>query len=350
MGLHTLAWLLWLLAAAFLALANTQPLHSILLIVSAGAVFLAAGRRHPLRTGWRALLGAALWAWGIALAFNLLFSHSGAHVLFELPRNWPLVGGPITLEALLYGLANGASLAAVLLTFAAFNLGVDTYRLLRWLPGGLFHAGMIVSIAVTFVPQLIAGLAAIREAQRIRGYHVRGVRSLGPLVVPLLTTSLERSLVLAESMEARGFAAPADDLRRRSLAPALASVAGLFLLLGGLLAQAFRGPATVASPAAVLMAAGALSLVLSLRAGGGRAPRTHYRREPWTPADTRVAAAALCSLALALWVRVQDPAALWYYPYPPLSLWPAFHPLLGVAAVLVSAPALVLPAPTEARA
>ena len=143
-------------------------------------------------------------------------------VLFTLPRNWPLIGGPITLEGLLYGLSGGASLFAVLLVFATFNLALDSHRLLRWLPSGLYQAGLVVSIALSFIPQLMSSLQEIREAQRVRGHQFRGVRDWIPLFVPLITTALERSLTLAESMEARGFGgiAPPSNESGRSNSPA----------------------------------------------------------------------------------------------------------------------------------
>ena len=117
---HTLTWLAWLCAAAYLTLVNHQPLVSILLIVATAGVFSAAGRRSPLGQSWGAFLRLGLSMWLVALAFNLLSTHAGRIVLLTLPRSWPLVGGPITLEAMLYGLSNGATLFAILLVFAAF--------------------------------------------------------------------------------------------------------------------------------------------------------------------------------------------------------------------------------------
>ncbi len=222
MTYHTLTWLSWLGAAAYLAMVNQQLLQSILIILATGTVFTALSRDSRLGSSheggkslhagqsrkaesWGVFLRFGLSVWLIALFFNLLFAHAGNMVLFVLPRNWPFIGGPITLEALLYGLANGANLFAVLLVFATFNLGMEVHRLLRWLPAGLYQAGLIVSIALAFIPQLISSLREIREAQLLRGHKFRAIRDWIPLFVPLLTTALERSLTLAESMEARGF-------------------------------------------------------------------------------------------------------------------------------------------------
>jgi len=416
---HTITWLIWLGAAAYLALVNHQPLQSALLILSTGMIFTLAGHRGPLRQGphaelpqaegWRAFLRLGLWVWLVALAFNLLFVHAGSIVLLVLPRNWPLVGGPITLEALLYGLANGASLFAVLLTFATFNLVVDQHRLLRWVPAGLFQAGLIVSIALTFVPQMITSLKGIREAQQIRGHRFRGLRDLIPLFMPLITTALERSLTLAESMEARGFGGIAQERPRslaldgrvcssevdghkglvygqivserpRSLAldghvcssevdghkgPAygdnalaelttkvvttnLMMLAGLLALLAGLLWQAMKPQ--MQWPGLALLELGLMLVLVGLYAQGRHLKRTHYRRELWRWRDTLVSLACSASIVIVAYTQVQNPLALSYYPYPPFSPWPRFTPLLGLAAALVAVPAFLNPQVAQIRA
>jgi energy-coupling factor transport system permease protein len=270
----------------------------------------------------------------------VLSVHAGDIILFSLPRSWPIIGGPITLEALLYGLSSGASLFAVLLVFAAFNLAVEANRLLRWIPAGLYQAGLIVSIALAFVPQMMASLRDIREAQRIRGYVFRSLRDLVHLFVPLITTGLERSLILAESMEARGFGGIA---REAPLSghnwPRIAALAGLLMVLLSLL-----WPALGLRPAwdSLLLSGLGLALtLLSIWGRGRQVKRTHYHHEHWRREDTLVTVACAVSLALALLARTSSSGALAYYPYPPLSPWPGFAPTVGLAAVLLAAPGFV---------
>lgn len=372
MPYHSLTWLAWLVAAAYLALVNQQPLQSVLLILATGTVFASASHNNhakadpAVRTavshtgqaakaeGWSTFLRFGLSVWMVAFIFNLLFAHSGNLVLLVLPRNWPFIGGPITLEALLYGLANGASLFAVLLVFASFNLGMDVHRLLRWLPTGLYQAGLIVSIALTFVPQLIASLKDIREAQRLRGHRFRGIRDLIPLFVPLLTTALERSLTLAESMEARGFGG-GGQLNMAALDvspvpttaqfvmlsfPRSATLAGLLAILVGLVWQTTD---QTQWPGWSLVALGILFICAAFYLQGRFVKRTHYRHETWQQHDTLVTLASLASISITAYTQARDPAALFYYPYPPFSLWPRFTPQLGLAILLLAAPAMLWP-------
>jgi len=346
---HTLTWMAWLCAAAYLTLVNHQPLVSILLIVATAGVFSAAGRRSPLGQSWGAFLRLGLSMWLVALAFNLLSTHAGRIVLLTLPRSWPLVGGPITLEAMLYGLSNGATLFAILLVFAAFNLAVDRHRLLRWVPAGLYQAGLVVSIALAFVPQIVTSLRDIREAQRIRGHRFKGLRDLVPLFVPLVTTALERSLTLAESIEARGFGGSTEvdgDPSRTEVA--LINLAGLGLLFAGLLGQTVLPQARWPCLSAGVLGAALLLLALYLQGRGIR--RTHYRRELWRLNDTLVTLACTASILIVSYVRRANPLALWYYPFPPSPVWPTLSPWLGLAAMLITAPALLGTAPPAKNA
>lgn len=346
MAYHTITWVLWMCAAAFLALANQQPLQSILLILAVGTVFHTASRQQPLGRDWGAFLRVGVWVWLMTLAFNLLFVHAGQVVLFTLPSSWPLIGGAITLEALLYGLANGATLFAVLLVFATFNLVINHHRLLRWVPAGLFQTGLIISIALTFVPQMVSSLGAIREAQRVRGHKVRGIRSLVPLFVPLVTTGLERSLALAESMEARGFGGTVGEystLARRTLH--LTTLLGLLAVLSGLAWRVLRPGEQWQG--LVLLSLGLMSILAALHFQSGHSRRSHYRRGLWRHRDTLVTLASVASLVLSVWAKTRCPSAMWYYPYSPFSPWPTFTPLIGLSAMLLAAP--VLPWAAEAE-
>jgi energy-coupling factor transport system permease protein len=337
---HTLTWLAWLCAAAFLALMNHQPLPTMLLIIATAGVFSAAGRRSALGQSWTAFLRLGLSAWSVALLFNLLSTHVGRIVLVALPPSWPLIGGPVTLEALLYGFANGTTLLATLLVFATFNLGIDQYRLLRWVPAGLYQAGLVVSVALAFVPHMVSTLKDIREAQRVRGHRFRGLRDLIPLFVPLITMALERSLTLAESIEARGFGGTASTIQSDGRA-STTSLVGLCLLLAGLLWEALRPQLRGFGTATAL--AGVALLVLALYRQGQLVQRTRYRREVWRPRDMLVTASSTVSLLLLFYLRATNPSALWYYPFPPSSPLPTFSPLLGIAATLIAAPAMVWP-------
>ncbi len=338
---HPVAWLAWLAAAALPALSTRNPLYLSLTLMAVIVTQVALDRGSPLARNWNTFVRFGVWLWLLTIPFTALTSHYGAIVLFNLPQTWPILGGPITLEALLYGLTGGLALVTLLLIFAVFNVAVDQARLLRMTPGFVYQMGVVAGIAVAFVPQMVASWQAIREAQQVRGHKVRGVRDLLPLILPLLVTALERAMQLAESMEARGFGGQAIVASSgRRLLHQGALLAGLGALGAGFAISGFwpaRGQF-----AGLLMALGAACLVWSFWDQGRRMRRTRYQRWTWRRVDRVVLAVALIGLVgwAAVWLLQSQ--WLFYYPYPPYSPWPAFNPLLAVLIALLALPGVLL--------
>ncbi len=338
---HPLVWIVWLAAAALPALSTRNPLYLGLILIAVAINHAALSRDHPQARSWSAFVRFGAWLWLWTIPFSALTSHHGNLVLFSLPRHWPIVGGPITLESILYGLTAGLALIALLLIFAVFNVAVDQARLLRLTPGFIYQMGVVTGIAVAFVPQMVASWQAINEAQQVRGHKVRGIRDLLPLILPLLMMALERAMQLAESMEARGFGGPTirASAQRRLLHQG-ALLAGLGLLGAGFAITGFWQERGVL--AGLMMAAGALCLLWSFWDQGRRVQRSRYQRWLWRPLDRLVLASAMVGLTgwTAIWLLQGE--WLFYYPYPPYSPWPTFNPFLGLLIALLALPGLLL--------
>jgi energy-coupling factor transport system permease protein len=336
----TLAWLTWTLCTAVLALMIRNPLYLTLIALAAWLVYITVSDQAGTAHAWSGLLKLGLFIWAVTIPFNALMIHQGNYVLFRLPEHWPLVGGAITLEAVLYGLTTGFALWTLLLVFAAFNVAVDASQLLRAMPPFLYQAGVVTSIALTFLPQMLSSAQEIREAQQIRGHRFRGLRDLPPLLVPLLTTALERAIQLAESMESRGFggqtvvAAPALKQRQR-----LYLLASLGLLLIGFALRAFWFQRAWVGTALILVACVLMGGVFYSM--NRLVQRSRYARRRWQTSDSMIVASSLAALAAALAFRLGNRLALTYYPYPPYPIWPGFDARLGAALMLLAAPALV---------
>ncbi len=339
---HTFTWLIWLIAAAVPAFTLRNPLYLILVLGAAWLVYTALGRTTPMGSTWGGFVKIGLFFLVLAIPFNALSIHTGRFVLFSLPEAWPIVGGAITLEAILSGVVSGLSLLTILLVFAAFNAVVDHYQLLRGTPAFLFQAGVVVSIAVTFVPQMVLSAKEIREAQRIRGHRFRGLRDLLPLVIPLLADALERAIQLAETMEARGFGSAARPLpRRQALATQVGLLLALLALLAGLFVLTYFAEYGLWGWALVALGVMGLAAIFWLQGRGVR--RTRYRREPWTVRDSLVAAASIAALVAFVTVRLVAPGTLAYSPFPPYPLLPPFDPWVGMSLLLLALPALLSP-------
>ena len=351
--MHTLTWLAWLAAALVVTGLANNPLYMLLALLSATLVFVACRRDTPLAHAYRLffLLGFGLWISYIVFSVVTVGGPRGRTVLISLPALTlpPLLGGitlggPLTAEDLVWGAVRGLRVWTLMTIFGAFNALADHYRLLRLAPRSLFHAGLAVTIAVSFVPQTLRAIAEIGEAQRVRGHRFRGPRSFIPLLAPLLASSLEKSIQLAEALDARGYGRTrADDvmLGRQQLGVLL----GLLLLGAGLFGWLYYG-AAAAPVALALIGSGGGALALAMHALGRLGPRTTYRREHWRRRDSLVTAAAFaCALGWGV-LRLTGTGGLVYNPYP-IAMLPPFEPLAGLWVVLLAVPALIGPARSE---
>lgn len=346
--LHAGAWLAWLGAVLAVTIATRNPWYLALLILWVGVTSVVAMR--PLRQQEAAGMTAplpvispwrfALVAIPLAALFNALFVHIGEHVLFVLPTWIPVVGGDVTLEALLYGALSGVVLTAIFAAFALFNLVTPVRDLIRLAPRAYYPVAITVAIAITWVPVTLRQAVQIREAQAIRGSALKGVRGWLPLFLPLVSSGLERALMLAEAMVARGFAAV--DNRRAGMTAWLAQtglVIGLLMVLFGWLMRLLWG-APYGGGALLLL--GVVVLATAIWQAGRGTVRTEYRPAPWGIDEWIVALLALVTAVFFLLpVPGIDRSSLYYTPYPALTM-PGFSPLLGAASWGLLGPVLVL--------
>jgi energy-coupling factor transport system permease protein len=335
---HHGTWIVWLVAAAVPAFTLHNPLYSVLVLGAAWIVYAVLGRTSPTGSSWGSFVKLGVLLFTLTIPFNALSIHVGRIVLFRLPQGLPIVGGAITLESVIAGAVSGLALLTILVVFAAFNAVVDHYQLLRATPAFLFQAGVVVSVAITFVPQMVLSARQIREAQRIRGHRFRGLRDLLPLILPLLASGLERAIQLAEAMESRGFAsAVAPVSGKQATFNQLRTLAALLGLLAGLFIMAYFSDRSLVGWG--LAAAGSIGLLATFWLQGKRVQRSRYRTETWSARDLAVAAASLVVVAAVLSARQFAPETLVYTPYPPYPLLPPFSPLVGAALLLLALPA-----------
>ena len=335
--IHPLAWLGWLAAVLAALSATRNPLHLALVLLCVAVVQAAARPAENRALMPIAPLRLALVLAGVAALLNALSVRAGSTVLFRLPAWLPLVGGAVTLEALVFGALNGLTLAGLLVAFLVAQQALPTSALIGLIPRAFYPLAVVASIAITFVPATVRQARQIRDAQAIRGHRVQNVRDWLPLLMPLLIGGLERAFALAEAMVARGFAhagQPGHAIRARA-----AIVGGLAALLAGWMLVLAWGQFALGR---ALMLAGALLLLGTLWWLGRRSPRTRYRQSRWLGADVSVLIAAAVALAaFTLPLPGIDHAALLYYPYPQLQL-PPFDPALGFATLGLAWPAAAL--------
>ncbi len=332
-------WLLWAVTTLVAASSTRSPLYVLILLLTTLVVGATAapddGRRAPLSP-----LRFAIIAVPLSALFNTLTVHLGDTVLFRLPAWLPLMGGAITLEAIVFGALNGLALTVIFGAFSVFNQVTPVREVIKLTPRSFHEGGVVLSIALTFVPQTTRSLQRIREAQAVRGHRVRGIRDWLPIVVPLLVSGLERAMGLAEAMVARGYGAIRNE--KHTLRTQVMLVVGLLILLTGWLAYLFR--TSWRALGMVVMIAGAAAIGLAVWLTGRLVQHTHYRARRWTVQDTL----AVAGCGMTLFVALTQPQTLYYSPYPQLKL-PSFDPLVGMALLGLLVPAFLAVAEQDVR-
>jgi energy-coupling factor transport system permease protein len=330
MTMNAKAWTIWVVAAAVTAMIARNPMYASIVLLVSLLVMATFGR--PNREAGLPLMRLAVIFLLASSVYNALFVHAGETVLIELP-SWPLIGGPITLEAIVEGASNGLTLLTLLVVFAALNAIVPMSELTRLLPAAFRDLGVVLLIAVNYIPETRRQLRRIRDAQAIRGHQLRGLRDWRPLVVPLLVGGLERAMRLSETMVARGYGSTAD--LESHPAEQLALVFGLLAAAAGWFIVVWHG-----WHGWLLLLAGLTATVAVLWIRGRRVSRTNYRPMPWRLPDIILLSCALISLAGVVipWPFV-DRTTLAYVPYPRLTL-PPFDWWIGLAIALLAIPAM----------
>ncbi|WSZ40177.1 energy-coupling factor transporter transmembrane protein EcfT [Streptomyces sp. NBC_00190] len=350
-ALHAGAWWLWALGLATAASRTTNPLLLGLIVGVAGYVVAARRTSAPWARSYGAFLKLGLVVIGLRLLFSMLLGSPipGSHVLFVLPEvplpAWAQgirFGGKVTAEQLVFAFYDGAKLAALLVCVGAANALANPARLLKSLPAALYEAGVAVVVAMTFAPNMVADVARLRTARRLRGRPTGGVRAVLQIGLPVLEGALERSVATAASMDARGYG------RTAQVPPAVRHTTNV-LTLGGLLGMCAGTYGLLAAQGAAyglpVLGIGLAMALAGLRLGGRRSVRTRYRPDRWGTRAWLVAGSGAAVAALLVYAGTRDPEALspGVVPLvaPSLPLWPAAAILIGLL------PAVVAPVPPK---
>lgn len=285
--LHAGAWWVWALCLAVAASRTTNPI--VLALIIAIAAYVVAARRPatPWGRSFGYFLKLGLVIIIIRTVFAMLFGGAGgSSVLWT----WPVVplpgwlsgitlGGPVTAQALLGGLADGMRLAAILACVGAANSLASPTRLLKSVPAALYEIGVAIVVAITFAPQLITDVQRLRAARRLRGRPHRGLRGIAGVALPVVEGALVRSITLAAAMDSRGYG------RQAHRSPAARRLSAGLLLLGltaGVIGiYGFLDAAAPVGLGLPLIVVGLLASLGAIAMAGRGSVRTRYRPDSW---------------------------------------------------------------------
>ncbi|SER80284.1 energy-coupling factor transport system permease protein [Propionibacterium cyclohexanicum] len=350
---HPWAWWCWAIGAA----AAVSLTHNLALIVAISVAVTLVVLTRRSDAPWARAMGLYLGLAGIIVLTRLVFQITiggirYGTVLFTLPHvalpRWAAgieIGGPVTLEGIVFTLSDAGRLAAMIICLGCANALANPRQALRCVPAALYEVSTALVIALSVAPQLVESAQRVARARRLRGGGARGVRAAGALIVPVLQDAVERSMSLAAGMESRGYGSTRDQTRVGHGAGA-AMLASLALL--GFGAFALLSLSDGAALALVSLGAGLGCAVAALRIAGRRLAVTRYRPSPWQAREFITAFSGLATLG-AMLVLARTAPQVATPTNSPVS-WPPLDPLMAVVVGLILVPIAVTTVPPEGQA
>ena len=180
-------------------------MHPVCLLISLlGAVLyvIQLNGRKGLRFSLKIVLPVML----LAALVNPAFNHAGMTILTYLPT-----GNPLTLESILYGLAAGYMLCAVLLWLVCYNRVLTSDKFV-YLFGRVIPAlSLVLSMTLRFVPRFKQQMDVVRQSQFCIGRDVntgsvwQRAKKAVTIFSIMVTWALENAIETADSMKSRGY-------------------------------------------------------------------------------------------------------------------------------------------------
>ena len=350
--LHAVTWLLWAAAAAGSVQLASSPVYVVLVLAVCAVVVSVHRLDSTLARAFPVLVAVGVAFASLRVVLTALTTHGGLpdDAWFTLPEGTLprimggfTVGGPIEGPVVLRAASEGLAIVGILAAFGVFNAVASHHELLQSAPKAFHEPGLIVTVALAFVPSTMTAVAAAREADRARtgGRVVRRGR-LVRLTVPIVESGLERAMALAESMDARGFARLQPGRSDRVAAwlgfASMAALGGSFVAL--------VGRASAAALAAA--AAGTIGLAVAVLVASRGNRTTRYRPRRLTRLDAAVAAASLgAPVGLAVASALGNDTLTWYpdpITFPALGVLPVLCLALLLAPVAVAPRVVAVPA------
>jgi len=150
----------------------------------------------------------------IFIVITVLTMPNGPTLGTVIPQGVPVIGGaiPVTAGAVVIGIILALRFMVLIFAFQLFLISTqprDLVHTLERLHMPVDYILMFV-IALRFIPTLQIEGTRIHEAQLARGYNpgtglLGKVRSVQPIVVPLVSNALLRSTVLGLTIDMRGY-------------------------------------------------------------------------------------------------------------------------------------------------
>lgn len=198
-GFHPIVNLAFFAAVLCMTMFILQPVYLVVSILSGCAYLLYLQGRQGMQRQIGYLVPILL----MMAIINPLFNHEGITILFYLPND-----NPVTLEAIIFGLASATMMGASIVWFNCCN-EVFTSDKIIYLFGRIIPAmSLMISMTLRFVPRFKNFLQNVLRVQQAMHKPETTKEKLQQAMSAFSATvswAMEQSIVSADSMKSRGY-------------------------------------------------------------------------------------------------------------------------------------------------
>jgi len=208
--LHPFTKIAFILLFGLMSILSTNLLFLLLLVVTILIIAYGASLSTEVMQQFRLIALMSI----ILIALTIITMPSGETIGYLIPSVIPLIGGhiPITTGAIDFGLVLTLRFMVLICVFQLFVISTqprDIVHTMERLKIPVDYTLMFL-IALRFIPTLQIEGKRIHEAQLARGYYpgagiIGKVRSVAPIVIPLVSNALARATVLGLTIDIRGY-------------------------------------------------------------------------------------------------------------------------------------------------
>ena len=189
----------YFMAVSGVAMFSMHPVLLALSLFGALSLYFTRNGRSGMRSHAFYLL-----LFAVMSLINPLTHHNGVTVLFVLNDN------PITLEALLYGLAASGMIVSVIYWFRSYSQIMTSDKLLYLFGRFSPRIALVISMALRYVPLFGEQTKKVNDAQKALGLYrednpIDAIRGGMRVFSVMVTWALENGVITADSMAARGY-------------------------------------------------------------------------------------------------------------------------------------------------
>ena len=208
--LHPFTKIAFILLFGLMSILSTNLLFLIVLVITVLIIAYGASVSAEVMQQFKLIAVMSI----ILIGLTIITMPSGETIGYLIPSAIPGIGGnfPITTGAIDFGLVLTLRFMVLICVFQLFVISTQPRDIVHTMERMKIPVDytLMFLIALRFIPTLQIEGKRIHEAQLARGYNpgtgiLGKVRSVAPIVIPLVSNALARATVLGLTIDIRGY-------------------------------------------------------------------------------------------------------------------------------------------------